>query len=116
MKHASLQPLFDQALAAFPYPLEPTSITQGTLDDPDTTEVEYAEEHTFAAGHLLDDELTAGGWIELRADGPDVSVSAFFGVARNGDWQQGRILPENLALQGSYDPETSTWELWLDSY
>ena len=64
---ATLQELLGEALEAIPYPdLQPTSITQGTLDVEDNEEdVEYSEEYTFTAGTLLDEPLEAGGWVEL---------------------------------------------------
>ena len=66
---ATLQELFDEALEAIPYPdLQPTCITQGTLDvEDDEEDVEYSEEHTFTAGKLLDEPLEAGGWVELSS-------------------------------------------------
>jgi hypothetical protein len=110
-----LETLFQEAVDTFPYPLETTSITQGDLETQNDS-IEYGEEFTFPAGKLLDDELTAGGWIELRHEDAETTISAFFGVARNGDWDKGRILPETMAIQGHYDPETKTWELYLDHY
>jgi hypothetical protein len=60
----------------------------------------------------------AGGWIEIRQDRGDdkPTISAFFGLSRNGDWQNGRILPETVAVQGQYDIEAKTWELWIDQF
>lgn len=113
--------LFEQALAHFPFSktLEETSITQGDLEASDPRYgLEYSAEYTFEAGHLLDEPLMAGGWIEIRQDPDDAqpSITAFFGVARNGDWEAGRILPETTAIQGHYDLESQSWELWIDQY
>jgi hypothetical protein len=115
-KQPSFEHLFDQALTDFPYELNPTSIAQGTLDTDNNGDIEYAEEYIFAAGRLLDEELSAGGWIELRHDHNDTSISAFFGVARNADWKEGRILPEDMAIQGVYNLDSRMWELWIDQY
>lgn len=112
--------LFEQATDNFPYPsLQPTSITMGELPETfNDGQFEYSEEFTFEAGKLLEDELTAGGWIELHQDQGDEqpTLSAFFGVARNGDWEQGRILPETLAIQGYYNLDSQTWEFDLDTF
>jgi len=116
---ATLQELFDEALEAIPYPdLQPTSITQGTLDVEDNEEdVEYSEEHTFTAGTLLDEPLEAGGWVELRRDGGEITITAFFGVARHGHWndKDAQVLPECHAMQGTYDIEANRWEFWIDA-
>ncbi len=108
--------LFEQAVKAIPYELTPTSITQGTLDVGPNEDIEYAEEFTFPAGRLFDEELIAGGWVELRRDGDDITITAFFGVARDGDWDKGRILPDDTAVQGCYDLEKKTWDFWIDRY
>ena len=108
---------FYAAVEKFPYKLEPTSITQGTLETDEQGNIEYAEEFVFKAGQLLNEPLMAGGWIELRRDpAGEVVVPAFFGVARNADWQQGRILSEHEALQGEYALASETWKLWLGSF
>jgi hypothetical protein len=78
--------------------------------------VEYAEEFTFPVGHLLNEALIAGGWVEFRRDEGEVIITAFFGVARNGNWDKGRILPDDTAVQGSYDLETKEWAFWIDQY
>ena len=116
--HETLEALFEQAVEAFPHELEPTSITQGNLEADKDEDVEYAEEYTFEAGKLLDEELKAGGWIELRRDEGDLSITALFGVARGGDWKNkdAQVLPEHSAIQGAYDLERKSWELWIDQY
>jgi len=116
----SLQDIFDEALEAIPYPdLQPTSITQGTLDIEDEDEpVEYSEEHTFTAGTLLDEPLEAGGWVELRREDGEVYISALFGVARHGNWndKEAQVLPECHAIQGQYDLDSKSWEFWIGAY
>lgn len=114
----ALETLFEEAVAAFPHGLEPTSITQGDLEVEQGDDIEYAEEYTFEAGRLLDEELRAGGWIELRRDGSDLSITALFGVARNGDWKNkdAQVLPECHGIQGVYDLKKKTWELWIGAY
>lgn len=112
----NLEDLFNRTLAAFPHPLDPTSITTGDFEPDKDGNVEYSEEFTFIAGHLLDDELTAGGWVELRQEQGDITITAFFGVARNGDWEKGRILPECTAIQGDYGVTKNKWELRVDQY
>lgn len=116
MQHESLEQLFEQAIEAFPYQLDPTSITQGDLEAAQGEDVEYAAEYIFEVGQLIDEKLLAGGWVELRREEDDITITAFFGIARNGDWEKGRILPEDSALQGTYDIETAEWELWIDQF
>lgn len=115
-KSRTPEQLFEQAVAAIPYDLTPTSITQGTLDVEPHDDIEYSEEFTFPVGRLFDEELTAGGWIELRRDQGEFTITAFFGVSRNGDWDNGRILPDDTAVQGCYDLEKNAWEFWIDRY
>ena len=118
-ENTALRDLFDQALAAIPYPdLQSTSITQGDLDVDDDEDVEYSEEHTFSAGTLLDEPLEAGGWVELRREEGEITISALFGVARRGDWQNkdAQVLPEYHGIQGTYDLENQAWEFWIDAY
>jgi hypothetical protein len=108
--------LFYSAVEKFPYELEPSSITQGTLEAEDDGTVKYAEEYTFEAGVLLNERLMAGGWIELRRDSESaIFVIALFGIARNADWKNRGILRENEAVQGEYDTETQTWKLWINT-
>ncbi|GEM_PF-3239843 len=113
-----LEELFEQAVEDLPFAdKQATSITQGSLTEPYRGEIEYSEEWTFTAGQLLDERLVGGGWIELRKDeNADILINGFFGIARNGDWQEGSILKEYEALQGWYNPVTRTWELQIDTY
>lgn len=119
-KPATLYELFEQAIANLPFPnLEHTSITQGDIEvDDNDQDVEYSEEYIFTAGKLLDEPLKAGGWVDLRRDDGEVYISAFFGVARNGDWknEEAQVLPEHHAIQGQYDLESQSWEFWIDAY
>lgn len=115
--HPSDEQIFYSAVDRFPYELQPTSITQGTLETDEQGDIEYAEEFVFTAGQLLHEPLIAGGWIELRRDAErGLSVTAFFGLARNADWKNGRVLPEHEAIQGEYDITSQTWKLWLGSF
>jgi len=114
--HASLEGLFEQAVEAIPYDLTPTSITMGDFEGDQDGFVEYSEEFTFPVGRLFDEDLIAGGWVELRRDEEEVSITAFFGVSRGGDWENKRILPEDTAVQGHYDLDQKTWEFWIDQY
>lgn len=116
MSKQSLEDLRQQATASFPYQLDPTGITQGELEVEPDEDVEYAEEYTFEVGQLVDEQLLAGGWIELRRDEGEVTITGFFGVARNGDWENGRILPDDTAIQCTYNTDTAEWELWIDKY
>ena len=104
------------AIPAIPYDLTPTSIIQGDFEPDKDDFVAYSEEFTFPVGRLFDEDLIAGGWVELRQDEGEVSITAFFGVARNGDWEKGRILPNDTAVQGTYDLEQRGWEFWIDQY
>ena len=91
--------------------------TQGDLESlQDGTEQEYGEEFTFTAGTLLNEQIVAGGWVELRKDDEEIILSAFFGLTRNGDWQHGQILGEYEAVQGWYDLDTKTWTLEIGQY
>jgi hypothetical protein len=114
--HVSLEQLFEQAVEAIPYNLTPTSITQGDFEADENGFVEYSEEFTFSAGRLFNEELVAGGWVDLRQDEGDVSISGLFAIARNGDWKDGLILPECTGLIGEYDLETKHWEFYIDQY
>lgn len=118
-KPASLEDLFEEAVEAIPYPnLQPTSITQGDIEVENDEDVEYSAEYTFTAGKLLGEPLEAGGWVELRRDDGEVYISAFFGVARQDDWQdkEAQVLPEHHAIQGQYDLDSKSWEFWIDAY
>jgi len=112
----TLEQLFERAVEAIPYDLTPTSITMGSFQADKDNFVEYSEEFTFPVGRLFDEDLIAGGWVELRRDAGEVTITAFFGVARNGNWDKGRILPDDTAVQGSYDLEKKKWEFWIDQY
>lgn len=111
-----LECLFKRAVRDIPYDLEPTSITMGELEPDSAGHVEYSEEFTFKVGQLFDMDLIAGGWVELRRDEGEVTITAFMGIARDGDWEKGRILPDDAALQGVYDLENQTWEFWIDQF
>ena len=117
MPHVNHEDLYQVACDNFPYALDPTSITQGDYASDDGY-IEYGEEFTFTAGKLFNEEIMAGGWIELRQDSGDdePTISAIFSLSRNGDWQNGRILPETMAVQGQYDLASKTWELWIDHF
>ena len=54
--------------------------------------------------------------VELRQENGEIYISALMGITRDGDWEKGRILPDDTALQGAYDLETETWEFWIDQY
>lgn len=116
-KSASLEDLFEQAVEAIPYDLEPTSATMGELEPDSTGYVDYSQEFTFKVGQLFDMDLIAGGWVELRQDeGKLLYIGAFMSIARDGNWETGRILPDDTALLGIYDPEKQSWEFWIDQY
>lgn len=118
-KPASLEDIFEEAVEAIPYPaIYPTSCTQGDFDAEDDEEFEYSAEYTFTAGKLLDEPLEAGGWVELRRDDGEITISALFSVVRNGDWQDedAKILPEYHGIQGWYDLKEKTWEFEIGSY
>ncbi|GAB4574681.1 MAG: hypothetical protein Kow0077_22430 [Anaerolineae bacterium] len=115
-QHESLEDLFEQAVAAIPYELETTSVTMGELEPDGDGFIEYSEEFTFKVGQVFDMDLIAGGWVELRQEDGEITITAIMGIARNGDWEKGRILPEDMALQGIYDLESQTWEFWIDQY
>lgn len=112
----SLEDLFEQAVEAIPYDLKPTSVTMGELEPDSADYVEYSQEFTFKVGQVFDIDLIAGGWVELRQEDDEIYITAFMGIARNGDWEKGRILPEDTALQGVYDLNSETWEFWIDQY
>lgn len=115
MQTITLQSIFEEALEYFPYPdIERTGYTQGNIED--ENEEEYAEEFTFQAGKLFDEDIIAGGWIDLRKDGEDISISALFNLSRNGDWENGRLLGECEGVQGWYDREIKRWTLQIDTY
>lgn len=115
MPHVNLEDLYQVARDSFPYALDPTGYTQGDYESDDGF-IEYGEEFTFTAGQLFNEKLVAGGWIEVRQDAPDDEpfVTGIFALSRNGDWENGRILPETVAVQGHFDIEAKKWELWID--
>jgi len=115
-QHESLEDLFERAVEAIPYDLEPTSIAMGELEPDSAGYVEYSEEFTFKVDQLFDMDLIAGGWVELRQEDGEVTITAFMGITRDGDWEKGRILPDDTALQGTYDLESQSWEFWIDQY
>lgn len=118
MQTISLDNLFYEAVENLPYnDCQSTGYTQGCLENlQDGTESEYSEEFTFKAGALLNEDIIAGGWVELRKEEEDITLSAFFGLSRNGDWEHGRILGEYEAVQGWYDLDTKTWKLEIGTY
>jgi hypothetical protein len=111
--------LWEAALSHFPYSdIQSTGYVQGDLEPDERGEIDYSEEFTFTAGKLFDETLEAGGWIDVRRepDEAEVSITGLFTVARNGDWQEGVILPECVGVHAAYDPEANEWELWIDAY
>lgn len=118
MQTISLGTLFYEAVECIPYKYcESTGYTQGDLESlQEGAESEYSEEFTFTAGTLLDEQIIAGGWVELHKDDEDITISAFFGLSRNGDWQHGRILGECEVVRGWYDLEARTWTFEIGGY
>jgi hypothetical protein len=119
MNYTQLENLFEEALNHFPYPdLEPTSCTQGELEPDESGEVDYSEEFTFEVGKLIDQSLIAGGWIDCRRDSEqdEIWISGLFTVARDGDWDKGKIFPESTGINAFYDSEKKEWELIIDSF
>lgn len=112
----TLEKLYEKAIKAIPYDLEPTGITQGEFKPEPDGFVEYSEEFTFSAGRLFNEELVAGGWVDLRQDDGEVYISGLFAIARDGDWKNGLILPECTGLLGEYDLETKQWNFYIDQY
>lgn len=112
----TLEKMFDEAITAIPYDLTPTSVTQGEFEPDEDGFVEYSAEFTFTAGQLFNEELVAGGWVDLRQDEGEVYISGLFTIARNGDWKDGRILPECTGLLGNYDLKTKEWDFSIDQY
>lgn len=107
--------IFLEAIEMFPFPnVQSTGYTQGDLEQLNTEDTEYSEEFTFDAGTLCDMHIEGGGWIDFRKDQDTISVSGVFGLAREGDWQKGRILPEGEYLQCWYDLDTKTWTCAID--
>ena len=118
----TLRDLFEKAVKDIPYPdVGATSIEQGELDDVEDDEmVEFSAEYVFTVGRLIDRDVKAGGWVELRRepDEEEIHISAFFGMAFDGNWDEPKdqILGAERALQGWYDIEKGTWEFVIDSY
>lgn len=86
MPHVNHEELYQVACDNFPYELDTTGCTQGDYAS-EYNSIEYSEEYTFTAGKLFNEEIVAGGWIEIRQDSGDdePTISAFFGLSRNGD-------------------------------
>ena len=113
----AVEVLFEEAVEQFPYKdIAPTSIELGSLEADENGAIDYEQEFVFQVGELLTQPLLAGGWITLRRDDAksDVWITAYFGVARNGDWEHSRILPDDMAVLGEYDQENGTWSLDID--
>jgi hypothetical protein len=119
MQHSTpMETIWEQALEAFPYPnLQTAEYVDGDLEDPKTDDVFYQEEFTFDAGQLIDEDLEGGGSIEVyRDEDGEIFIRALFIVARYGDWEEGRILPECTGIHAEYDIEKKTWEMTIDTY
>jgi hypothetical protein len=117
MQNNKLEQLWEEAIANFPYKdLEPTSYVNGDLEAEEGEEMEYSEEFTFTVGKLIDQDLVAGGWIDLHRYDGEVSISGLFAVSRDGDWEEGHILPECTGVLADYDLKSKTWEMSIDSY
>ena len=118
MQNNKLERLWEEAIANFPYKdIETTGCADGDPEFADDEDVDYSEEFIFEIGKLLNEDLIAGGWIELRRyDDGEVSISGLFAIARNGDWKDGRILQECTGVLGHYDLKAKTWELEIDTY
>lgn len=118
MQTISLDTLFYEAVECIPYQdCDSTGYTQGDLESlQEGIGSEYSEEFTFTAGTLLDEQIIAGGWVELHKDDEDITISAFFGLSRNGDWQHGRILGKCEVVRGWYDLEAKTWTFEIGDY
>jgi hypothetical protein len=95
--------MFDEAIEAIPYDLTPTSITQGEFEPDEKGFVEYSAEFTFPVGRLFDEELVAGGWVDLRQDDGEIYISGLFSIARK--------VTKNRAAFPS--PEAARKLLWL---
>ncbi|MCZ7554568.1 MAG: hypothetical protein M5U05_18655 [Anaerolineales bacterium] len=115
-KTESLETLFEQAIAAIPYNLEPTGMTMGEIELDEAGNVVYAEEFRFKVGQLFDMDLIAGGWVELRREDGEILICAFMCIACDGDWENGRILPDDSTYQGVYDLEAQSWNFWIDRF
>ncbi len=110
MHDTSLETLFIEAVERLPFPdLQKTSHAQGSLETAESGRIEYSEEVTFSAGSLCHLPIEGGGWIDFVQEDDTVTISALFSLARNGDWQDGRILPESQYICGSYNTERKEW-------
>ena len=114
-----LEGLFNQAVRAIPYDLQPTGLTMGKLEPDRSDSIKYSrysEEFTFKVAQVFDMELVARGLVELFRNDGQTNIYAFMGIARNGNWEEGNILADGTALQGAYDLETETWDFWIDLF
>lgn len=66
--------------------------------------MEYSEEFTFDAGTICNMHIGGDGWIDCRKEDDRISISGIFGLAREGDWKNKGILPEDEYLKCWYDP------------
>lgn len=115
MNDTPLEDLFSEAIEKFSFPdLCSTSCTQGDWEQNDLGDVEYSEEFTFHAGTICDMNIEGGGWIDCRREDGTISIIGIFGLTREGDWQNGSILPRGHYLQGWYDFEKKTWLFAFD--
>jgi hypothetical protein len=115
MNDTPLEDIFSEAIEKFPFPdLSSTSCTQGDWEQNDLGDVEYSEEFTFHAGTICDMYIEGGGWIDCRKEYGEILITGIFGLARDGDWRNGSILPEGHTLQGWYNLEKKTWSFMFD--
>lgn len=110
MNDTPLEDIFWEAIEKLPYPdVCSTSCACGDLEQDDPGDIEYSEEFTFTAGKVCNMHIEGGGWIDCRREDGNISITGIFGLAREGDWKDGSILPEGHYLQGWYDLDDKTW-------
>ena len=102
--------IWDEALASFPYPdLKTAGWRDGNLEDNDDGAI-YEEEFTFDAGKLLEEQLTARGWLEFsREKNGQVGIAGLFKLFKKGDKES--ILPKHLHVLPRYDITSTTWTI-----
>ena len=109
--------MFFQAVSNFPYPdMQRTTFTAGSFEPDYEGVVNYCEKHTFYAGKLCHERIEGCGWFLLHVANEVIELTVRAHFARNGDWQNGQILPYDERLQGHYDVDARQWTLKITPY
>lgn len=118
MPHVTPEKLYQVALKKFPHKLQAIPHITGKLQADETGFIEYSAKYRFIAGKLVNEEITAIGFIEMRQDNTDddLQITAYFDLQhpKAGTFGNNSILSQDFALRADYDLVTQTWEFYFD--